>query len=223
MVLHCCKHLQPRLAGIENPSGLLVGSGSGDEVLHFRRVFASPRVFGLDAEERFSPPARAEGCVFLSDAKGLPFVPDSFDFVAAFNSLEHVGDPTLALDEIRRVLRPGGWFYVGVPNSQRLVGYLGSFDASTWQKITWNLADWWVRLRGSFCNESGAHAGFGLEELARLLENRFDKVEFLTEDYLRFKYTGRLPKPLLDVLLTRHIVNYSAPALYALCRKPEKA
>lgn len=174
-------------------------------------------------EERFSSPARAEGCVLVGDARRLPFVSDSFDFVAAFHSLEHVGDPNSALDEIRRVLRPGGWFYGGVPNRQRFLGYLGSFDASTWQKITWNLADWWARLRGSFRNESGAHAGFGLEELAGLLENRFDKVEFLTEDYLRFKYTGRVPKPLLDVLLTRGLVKYSAPALYALCRKPEKA
>lgn len=191
-------------------------------MLHIRRVFESARVFGLDMEEKFSQHARTERCVILGDAKSLPFVSETFDFVAAFHSLEHVGDPHLALDEIRRVLRPGGWFYVGVPNRQRLLAYLGSFDASTWQKITWNLADWWARVRGSFRNECGAHAGFEQEELARLLERRFGATQFLTEEYLRFKYAGRLPKLVLDLLLAPRIVTYSAPALYAICRKAEE-
>jgi ubiquinone/menaquinone biosynthesis C-methylase UbiE len=60
----------------------------------------------------------------------LPFGELTFDFAAAFHSLEHVADARVALDEVRRVLRPGAPFYVGVPNRTRVVGHLGSFDAT---------------------------------------------------------------------------------------------
>ena len=106
-------------------------------------------------------------------------------------------------------------------NSRRLVGYLGSFDATTWQKITWNLADWVARARGKFRNDLGAHAGFERWELASLLAERFSDVQLLTEEFLRYKYGDRLPRFALDLLLAPAIVDYSAPSNYAICRKRE--
>lgn len=47
-----------------------------------------------------------------SDPRGLPFDDDSFDAVLSCGVLEHVIDPDASLDEIRRVLVPGGRFYV---------------------------------------------------------------------------------------------------------------
>jgi SAM-dependent methyltransferase len=217
MVVHCCTLLKERLP--EDCSGLVVGCGNGDEVVYMRRTLRSERILGLDIAGGFSLPARAEGCVLIGDATRVPFNTASCDFAAAFHSLEHVGDPVTALDEVCRVLRPGAWFYLGVPNRTRLVGYLGSSDASTWQKITWNFTDWTARLRGKFRNELGAHAGFEREELARLLEQRFDKVQLLTEEFVRFKYAARLPGWFLDGLLAPGVVDYSAPAHYVLCRK----
>lgn len=221
MVRHCCQLLVERLPGQAPLAGLLVGCGSGNEVVFLRQAFNSPKVFGLDVETNFSPAARAERCLLRADAQRLPFNSAAFDFVAAFHSLEHVGPTGQALDEIRRVLRPGGWFYVGVPNKSRAVGYLGSADATTWQKITWNLADWRARLRGRFENELGAHAGFGRAELSKLLTDRFATVQILTEEFIRFKYARRLPHALLNLLLAPSVVNYTAPAHYALCQKPE--
>jgi SAM-dependent methyltransferase len=218
MVVHCVNLLRERLPRLETSAGLFIGCGEGDEVVYTRRAFSSQHVVGVDVEARFSSAARAEGCVLLSDAERLPFPTGTFDFATAFHSLEHVRDPRKALDEVRRVLRPGGWFYLGVPNSSRLVGYLGSFDATTWQKISWNLADWWARLRGRFSNEAGAHAGFRREDLSRLLSERFSSVQLLTEEFLRFKYAGRLPGPLLNLLLAKRIIDYTAPAHYAICR-----
>lgn len=97
-----------------------------------RRTFLYDHLIGVDVEKTFSPEARAERCVFRGDALRLLFPSEAFDFAAVFHSLEHVGDPKMALGEIVRILRPGGWFYMGVPDSRRLVGYLGSFDATTW-------------------------------------------------------------------------------------------
>jgi SAM-dependent methyltransferase len=219
MVHHCCDLLRKRLNGSRKLSGLVVGCGNGNEVVYMRRTFDYSHLVGVDVERIFSPEARAERCVARGDALHLPFAGEAFDFAAAFHSLEHVGDARLALNEVHRVLRPGAWFYMGVPNSRRLVGYLGSFDATTWQKITWNLADWVARARGKFSNELGAHAGFDRRQLAALLAERFTDVQLLTEEFLRYKYGGRLPRFVLDMLLAPSLVDYSAPAHYAICRK----
>jgi SAM-dependent methyltransferase len=219
MVHHCCDLLRERLDRTRNLSGLVVGCGNGDEVVYMRRKFNYDHLVGVDVERIFSAVARAEHCVARGDALRLPFAAETFDFAAAFHSLEHVGDARLALDEIHRVLRPGGWFYMGVPNRRRLVGYLGSFDATTWQKITWNLTDWMARARGKFRNDLGAHAGFERGEMAALLAERFTDVRMLTEEFLRYKYGDRLPRFLLDLLLAPAIVDHSVPAHYAICRK----
>lgn len=220
MVHHCCDLMRQRLDCSRKISGLVVGCGNGNEVVFMRRTFRCEHLVGVDVEERFSPEARAEHCVARGDALALPFSSESFDFAAAFHSLEHVHDPRLAIGEIHRVLRPGGWFYMGVPNSRRLVGYIGSFDATTWQKITWNLTDWAARARGRFRNEFGAHAGFERRELMSLLQERFSDVRLLTEEFLRYKYAGSLPRAALRLLLAPAIVDYAAPSHYAICRKP---
>jgi len=219
MVEHCRRRLEPLLKGRGGCRGLIVGCGNGDEAVYLGRAFQTSGVVGVDLDARFSPLARAEGCVTRGDALRLPFGNLRFDFAAAFHSLEHVSDTRAALAEVHRVLRPGAPFYVGVPNRRRIVGYVGSFDATAWQKIAWNLIDWRARLEGRFKNEEGAHVGFGREELLALLSERFTAVECLTREFLRLKYEGRLPKPLLDLLLSPRLLDYCAPSIYALCRR----
>jgi SAM-dependent methyltransferase len=216
---HCSNLLLERQGGQSAPSGLVAGCGNGDEVVHLAGIFPTASVLGFDIEDRFSSRSRLQGGLLLADIKRLPFGNGHFDFVVAIHSIEHVGDPRVALAEVARVLRPGGWFYVGVPNRTRLLGYLGSFDATLSQKIAWNFIDYSNRIRGRFKNELGAHAGFAREELGRLLATHFETVELLTEKYLRFKYGGRIPQWLLSFLLAPRLADYSAPSHYALCRK----
>lgn len=47
----------------------------------------------------------------------LPFEDKMFDIVVASESVEHVPDEQLILREINRVLKPGGFFIMGVPGS----------------------------------------------------------------------------------------------------------
>jgi SAM-dependent methyltransferase len=55
---------------------------------------------------------------FLADASGLPFDDARFDAVVANHMLYHVPDRSVALAEIRRVLRPAGRLYA-TTNSRR--------------------------------------------------------------------------------------------------------
>lgn len=52
----------------------------------------------------------------VASADELPFQDSSFDFVLAFNVIEHCRQPKKALDEILRVLRRGGGIAITGPN-----------------------------------------------------------------------------------------------------------
>ena len=47
---------------------------------------------------------------FLADAHSIPFRAASFDCVFSYAVLEHLHNPFIALHEVARVLKPGGWF-----------------------------------------------------------------------------------------------------------------
>ncbi len=51
----------------------------------------------------------------FSDARCLPVACAKVDVVLLFEVLEHIAEPDKVLSEIRRVLRPGGEFYLSVP------------------------------------------------------------------------------------------------------------
>jgi uncharacterized protein YbaR (Trm112 family) len=51
----------------------------------------------------------------VGDAHDLPFTDGTFDSVISNAVLEHVGDPEVAIAEMLRVLKPGGYLYAEVP------------------------------------------------------------------------------------------------------------
>nr|WP_299026750.1 methyltransferase domain-containing protein [uncultured Thermanaerothrix sp.] len=206
-----------RYASWELGRGLVVGYGEGHEA-SFLSQQLGVAVVGVDLR----PPADAYGKHFrpiLADALHIPFPSGSFDFVFSYHTLEHLSDPEAGLSEMHRVLRPGGLLYIGTPNRHRIIGYVGSYGASLQQKIAWNLKDYVDRLRGKFRNELGAHAGFSRRELQELLAAHFSDVQWLTKDYLWFKYSAKIPGFILRAFLLDPVLDFLAPALYALCRK----
>lgn len=62
----------------------------------------------LDAER----PRRLQ--VLQMDVTGLKFPDAAFDFAYSFSTFEHLPDPARALDEIKRVVRPGGGMYISL-------------------------------------------------------------------------------------------------------------
>ncbi len=76
-------------------------------------------------EERFGGDARVEvACEELLDAPSLQASDGQFDLVLCQNVLEHVADDREALEEIARVLAPGGWLALVVPAHPALYGSL---------------------------------------------------------------------------------------------------
>ena len=51
-----------------------------------------------------------------ADCAALPFADASFDVVVSFETLEHIRAQETFLDEVRRVLRPGGFVAISCPN-----------------------------------------------------------------------------------------------------------
>jgi len=49
---------------------------------------------------------------YMGDPVALPFLDGSFDAVLSLGVLEHVADPAASLDELHRLLRPGGTLYI---------------------------------------------------------------------------------------------------------------
>ncbi len=88
----------------------------GASVLHIapesmlvRRLRAgAARYVGGDLHAEFGPAAL--------DVLDLPFAPASFDVVLCNHVLEHVPDDRRAMAELRRVMRPGGWGMLLVPD-----------------------------------------------------------------------------------------------------------
>lgn len=72
-------------------------------------------VTGIEAAPAFVEIARErvpEGHFDVGDIQALPYEDDAFDRVTAFNSLQFVPDPSIALAEIGRVARPGARLYI---------------------------------------------------------------------------------------------------------------
>ncbi len=89
------------------------GCGTG---LNLRHLPAGS--VGLDIHPRNIAVVRARvpGCsAVLGDVEEMPFPDGSFGTVVCTEVLEHIPEPAIALDEIRRVLQPGGVLIGSVP------------------------------------------------------------------------------------------------------------
>src|SRR5262249_6347842 len=92
---------------------LEIGAGTGENLAFYGERVATltlaepeePMARRLDVRiDGQSPPVQA----VRARAEALPFADDSFDTVVSSLVLCTVDDPVQALDEVRRVLRPGG-------------------------------------------------------------------------------------------------------------------
>jgi SAM-dependent methyltransferase len=141
-----------------------VGAGPGDNALALAaergaRVVALDQSVTLAAAMR----ARAVGRVVVADGHRLPFRRACFDGVLADRVLQHVAEPGPVLDQMLRVLRPGGRLALADPD----------YDTQVLDIEHQELARRVLRFRAEAALRNGAlahrHAGLlaerGLEEI----------------------------------------------------------
>jgi methionine biosynthesis protein MetW len=100
-------------------SMLDLGCGVGELSLLYAKAVKANDVYAVDISQAAINEARRRGIkAFVCDLNcdKLPFDDNFFDLVTATEVLEHLYNPDNALEEVRRVLKPHGYFLVSTPN-----------------------------------------------------------------------------------------------------------
>lgn len=104
-----------------------IGSGAGNMAHHLAHY---GQVIGLDPNPRPLAVAGLRGLVALQGSGDLlPFADHEFDLVALLDTIEHIPDEFGVLEEVWRVLKPGGKVLITVPAFQWLWSYNDEINA----------------------------------------------------------------------------------------------
>jgi SAM-dependent methyltransferase len=170
-----------RVSGLRlSGRSLDVGGGAG---ANYRQLLA---VDGVLDSVNIDPGMRPS---VLADLRSpLPLRSASYDNVISLNTLEHVVDDRLVVEEMLRVLRPGGQFHLLVPFLYRVHQVAGDFHRHT--------AYWWEDLFRSLGVSSDSVI---VEPLVwDPISSAFSLIEFAL---------GRLRSPIRLVLLLQALLH----------------
>lgn len=216
-------HDDPRLEKIVDlvvelaPDEVLdVGCGSGWLASRLQER-TTATIIGLDIMTNFHPTGWRYIAADLT--RGLPFRTGSFGCVVAGEIIEHVPDPDRALQEIHRVLAPGGTVIVSTPNivswANRILVPLGIQPLGTETSSVVALGRRW-RLLGQGNRVQGHLKVFSHRALAEILERYGFEVT------AKFGMPAEFPFPvsLVDEFFTR-FVPLASDLLYVASRRSQ--
>lgn len=95
------KSVDKFIASLKENDKSIINIGSGSKIIN-------KKVINLDGYPY-------EGVLIVALGENLPFIDNSIDAIICDYVLEHVKNPKVIVDEICRVLKPGGLVYVGLP------------------------------------------------------------------------------------------------------------
>ena len=108
---HIAKHV---------PGGKLLDIGCAEGTLLKWAERCGYETYGLDISEvaigQISGKRLGQTKLVVGDIRSLPFKDGYFDLVTAFDVLEHLEEPLIALQEVNRVLKGEGFFIMSTPN-----------------------------------------------------------------------------------------------------------
>ncbi len=201
----------PRVVGFDRWRGqkvLEVGCGLGTDAVNFARAGAI--YTGVDLTEgsialvrkRFEMEGLAAE-LRVADAEALPFADESFDMVYSHGVLHHTPDTRRAIDEVHRVLKPGGTAMVMLYHKS---SYNYHVNIMTLRRFGVRLLkfDWGPRLVHKITGEEEAR----LRELQRLY--RRDPARMLSREEFLSQNTDGAGNP-----LARAYTRREASAMFA--------
>jgi len=198
---------------------LVAGAGAGLEAVIINREFQL-KIVGIDLNiDRKNLPPGSLGLLFQKqDLASLAFSKNTFSLVYCYHVLEHVADHMAVLNEIYRVMKPGGVLFIGFPNRNRLISYIGtSQKVSILDKIKWNINDCIYRLQGKFENKYGAHAGFTEKEFIEDAAGVFETINQVRNKYMLIKYANI--GVLIRCIIKLKLEEFIFPSNYYICIK----
>lgn len=92
--------------------GRILDVGCGEKP--YANLFAATEYIGIDIEQSGHNHSRSNIDVFY-DGLNIPFEDNSFDSIVCFEVLEHVFEPEKIIQEMYRVLKPGGKLILTTP------------------------------------------------------------------------------------------------------------
>ena len=153
---HTAKHVLARMPVESGDRVLDLGTGSG-YALRALRERGIGRGYGLDGAPEMARNARGytddtEIGYLVGDFDSLPFADNSLDHVFSMEAFYYASDPIHTLEEVRRVLAPGGTFHCAV-------NYYAENEAShAWQEnITVEMTLWSREAYRSAFREAGLY------------------------------------------------------------------
>jgi ubiquinone/menaquinone biosynthesis C-methylase UbiE len=100
-------------SAIEDMNMLDIGCGVGLITEYFAE---KNKVYCVDVDDNLKVADRSKLVFALVTSSALPFDDNFFDIVISNHVIEHVPDQSMHINEIKRVLKPGGICYLATPN-----------------------------------------------------------------------------------------------------------
>lgn len=167
------ENLRHHLPNLGSMSILDVGSGRGKFLVAAAK--AGAHVSGIEPYEKYITLAKERGTkegfeldIKQGDAEHLPFDNETFDFVNLSEVIEHVESPERALLEVRRVLKPGGYAYVSVPNRFGLIDQHFHLPFLNWMPRSWS-----EHFIGFFGRHKDYSLGNGRQKISEMYYDTF--------------------------------------------------
>jgi ubiquinone/menaquinone biosynthesis C-methylase UbiE len=215
-------------AGVDPRSARLLDIGCSTGILtrHYAEFFG--RIVGIDIDDGAVEWARknrsADNVSYrVADSMEVPFLTGEFDLVTCTHIYEHVPDAQRMMDEILRVLKPGGFCYFAAENRIRV--WDGHYNLPLVTMLPKPVADLYVRVSGRGQRRYETHRTvWGLRRLARNFEI-IDYTRAVVRDPKKFEATemvwpGSPKQRVANAVLT--VAYWAFPTYLWILRKPLK-
>lgn len=156
-----------------NPKAVLdVGCASGWLLFEIAKNYPKAQCTGIDVYKKaleYASKAYKKIKFIEADAHKLPFSDQSFDLIICTEVLEHVQDPKGVLQEIKRVLKPGGVVIAEMDTNNLLFRLIWFF---------------WTRFKGRVWKDSHLHQ-FNRKRIKKMIIN--SGLRILKQKFFNFR------------------------------------
>ncbi len=177
-------------AGLVSGRVLEIGTGSGYGI-----EIIAPKAEHFTTIDKHTPNTdllSADNVEFRSaTVPPLPFDDESFDYVISFQVIEHIKRDDRFVDEVQRVLRPGGKFIVSTPN------IVMSLTRNPWHVREYTKEEFTTLLTPHFSKVEGYGVSGDEAVMDYYAKNRDGVKRFTRYDVLNLQY--RLPRWVLQI------------------------